>query len=124
MRRLLTWVVLSLLIWSIGCGTAILVGTRQPEPPLIAELHLKDCAMPCWIGITPGVTTFDEAEAKLYGTFGSEITKLPPQYGTSRWYALQLSAGRSWQITFLDATQQTLNGTVPVYSLSLSPDNP
>lgn len=34
-------------------------------PPGISQLHLMDCAPPCWIGIIPGLTTVEDAKAKL-----------------------------------------------------------
>ncbi len=36
-------------------------GNAQPPPDALAQLHLTDCALPCWIGIVPGETRFDEA---------------------------------------------------------------
>src|SRR5215207_2791177 len=38
-----------------------LVGSLQPLPQAMTELHLDECALPCWIGITPGETSFDDA---------------------------------------------------------------
>jgi hypothetical protein len=42
-----------------------LVGSLQPLPQAMTELHLDECALPCWIGITPGKTTFDDALDRL-----------------------------------------------------------
>ena len=53
---------LTLLLTAAITG-ALLIGRAQPLPDRVAVLHLNDmCKLPCWIGITPGVTTFAEAE--------------------------------------------------------------
>jgi hypothetical protein len=51
-----------------GCTMLIMafcgIGSVQSPPAshaLLAELHLADCALPCWLGITPGITRFAEA---------------------------------------------------------------
>jgi hypothetical protein len=109
---------------SIACGAAIVVGTRQPA--LITELHLKDCVMPCWIGIIPGETTFDEGEALLYNTFGSKITKLASPYDRSVYYLLQIDATHFWKISFYNAAPTDTKGSigsVPITDLSLARDN-
>lgn len=41
------------------------VGSLQPLPQAMTELHLDECALPCWIGITPGETTFADALRRL-----------------------------------------------------------
>ncbi len=72
MRRLLmgTFVLISVLTLTIGVSRAI--GHAQPTRPEIALLHLGDsCALPCWIGITPGKTTFEEAIQRIKGVWGS-----------------------------------------------------
>ncbi len=52
-------------------GTRV-VGQAQSIPHSIAQLHLVDCAPPCWIGITPGVTSLDDAKTKLVTTYGGQ----------------------------------------------------
>lgn len=42
-----------------------LLGSLQPLPQAMTELHLTECALPCWLGITPGETTFDDALQRL-----------------------------------------------------------
>jgi len=37
------------------------IGGTQPPPEALQKLHLTDCALPCWIGIIPGKTTFEDA---------------------------------------------------------------
>lgn len=41
------------------------LGSLQPLPQAMSELHLTECALPCWLGIVPGETTFDEALERL-----------------------------------------------------------
>jgi len=41
------------------------IGSTQPLPEAVQALHLTDCALPCWLGITPGETTFDEAVQRI-----------------------------------------------------------
>ncbi len=44
------------------------VGSLQPPPTAMTDLYLTDCALPCWMGITPGQTTFNEALQRLKTT--------------------------------------------------------
>ena len=47
-------------------STAMLIGRAQPLPERVALLHLNDlCKLPCWIGITPGITTVSDAEKRI-----------------------------------------------------------
>ena len=41
------------------------IGSVQPLPEALEALHLTDCKLPCWLGITPGKTTFAEAVQKV-----------------------------------------------------------
>ena len=48
----------------------MLLGRAQPIPDRVAVLHLGDmCALPCWIGITPGKTTLEQAIKRLSSVF-------------------------------------------------------
>lgn len=42
----------------------------QTVPQSIMQLHLLDCASPCWVGIIPGLTTVKEAKAKIRAVYG------------------------------------------------------
>jgi hypothetical protein len=70
MRRLLILQFICTLLFSMLIGAAILIGRQQPQPEHLAMLHLTDCAAPCWIGIVPGVTTMEEAEARIKAVYG------------------------------------------------------
>jgi hypothetical protein len=52
--------------------TGILVGIarQQPADNVVTRLHLKDCKLPCWIGIVPDKTTLDEALKKILNVYG------------------------------------------------------
>src|SRR5215217_3088305 len=60
------------LLLALGAAVtvAILFGHTLPAPEKYALLHLSTCAPPCWSGITPGVTTIDEAKQRLAAIFG------------------------------------------------------
>lgn len=58
------YVPLLVLVWA-----ARALGQSQPEPQSMVQMHLLDCAAPCWMGITPNVTTIAEAKAKLIDIF-------------------------------------------------------
>ncbi len=64
---LLVCAALSTLVWA-----AHLVGQDQAIPNRVAQLHLTDCAPPCWIGITPGMTSIAQAKAKIVATYGGQ----------------------------------------------------
>jgi hypothetical protein len=53
------------------CGARVF-GFEQPFPRSISQLHLRDCAPPCWIGIIPGITSVEEAKARLIATYKSQ----------------------------------------------------
>ena len=69
MRYLLYPFALTLLLTAAITG-ALLIGRAQPLPDRVAVLHLNDmCKLPCWIGITPGVTTLGEAEKLVQSVY-------------------------------------------------------
>jgi hypothetical protein len=43
----------------------VLIAYTRPLPDKVAMYHLDICRPPCWIGITPGITTLKEAEQQL-----------------------------------------------------------
>src|SRR5690349_1498777 len=71
MRRLFTLISALCLIFSVFIGASMLITQVQPLPEHLAMLHLTDCAPPCWIGIMPGVTTFEQARTQLMKTYGN-----------------------------------------------------
>jgi len=63
--RLMRYVIIILCLSLLFIALAFLSGRVQPVPPQVAALHLDVCAPPCWIGITPGVTTLEEAKQRI-----------------------------------------------------------
>ncbi len=53
------------IIFALLIVAARLIGNAQPPPAALRALHLTDCQLPCWLGITPGETTFAEAVQRL-----------------------------------------------------------
>ena len=56
-------------IFTLLTFAARLIGSAQPPPEGLAQLHLTDCQLPCWAGIVPGQTTFDEGTQRLKAVF-------------------------------------------------------
>jgi hypothetical protein len=80
MPRQNVWIALLLFIaLVVAAGAFVAAGYAQPPSRWIALLHLNDCAMPCWIGIKPGVSTVGEALQRLNGTYGGSDFDLVSQ---------------------------------------------
>lgn len=56
----------------IAISAARIVGQTQPASQSIAQLHLLDCAPPCWIGIIPGSTTVENAKTRIRTVYGTQ----------------------------------------------------
>ena len=69
MTRLAALSLLLAAIFSLMIGATMRIGHRQPIPERIQALHLADCSLPCWNGITPGKTSLKEAKARVDATF-------------------------------------------------------
>lgn len=62
MHRCLAYLGALLVIFTVTISGSVLIGHVQPLPEPMAVLHLNEmCALPCWIGITPGKTRLGEA---------------------------------------------------------------
>jgi hypothetical protein len=83
------WVAFTALV-----SAARLVGHGLPESAPVHQLHLSDCALPCWIGIVPGATSASEAMRYLLETFppGDNAHPRLPSSGptTSVWIEMTL----------------------------------
>ena len=79
---------------------ALLIGRAQPIPERVAVLHLGDiCALPCWIGITPGKTTLSEAQGfieKIYGTENS--VSIGRTFNSTRSYTITMKSKKTLSI--------------------------
>jgi len=71
--RLIALILLRLLALSLTFALLIAaargIGSRQPASDILAQLHLTDCALPCWLGIMPGKTTSDEAVRRVTAAY-------------------------------------------------------
>lgn len=65
MRHLFSLIAALILAIILITLAALLIGRAQPIPARVALLHLTDCHLPCWIGIVPGRTKFDDALGKI-----------------------------------------------------------
>src|SRR5664279_2104258 len=65
MRRLTPLPLFLVVIFSIMVGVSMLIGHNQPFPALVERLHLADCALPCWDGIVPGISSAREVEDRI-----------------------------------------------------------
>lgn len=70
MKPLLRMTVGFWLALAIAVFGAALTGRALPTPGGITRLRLAECSPPCWIGITPGVSTVADAKAKILAAFG------------------------------------------------------
>ena len=52
------------------------LGNGEPPATALAPLHLTDCAFPCWMGITPGKTRFDEALQQMNAAFPHSLVSI------------------------------------------------
>ncbi|MEO8608238.1 MAG: hypothetical protein ABI690_10170 [Chloroflexota bacterium] len=66
----------------------MLIGRTQPPPALIRQLHLTDCAMPCWIGITPGTTQAESVNRFVMDTFKSTNSPLSSAVPNYQWFTI------------------------------------
>ncbi len=72
MCRLIAFVFILTSLLTLGLGASLAIGHAQPPRPEVALLHLGDyCALPCWIGITPGKTTFGEGIQRIKEVYGN-----------------------------------------------------
>jgi hypothetical protein len=63
---------------------AVGVGRTQPIPRQIAVLHLDECQPPCWLGILPGKTTFQEAWQSIVSKYDPERYLITEDYDSDR----------------------------------------
>jgi hypothetical protein len=62
------------LVLALSVGFALMVagakawGASHPLPQTVAALRLGECALPCWVGIVPGVTRMEEVQGLVSST--------------------------------------------------------
>ena len=55
---------------------ARMIGSTQPPSPALAQLHLTDCTLPCWLGITPGQTTLVDAVRRVTAAYPKTVPSI------------------------------------------------
>jgi hypothetical protein len=88
MRRLLLSSASLSLLFTLLILIPVWIGRGQPASLLIEQLHLRDCAAPCWIGITPGQTNAEAVNLRLMDTFKSENSELSSSVPQYQWYTI------------------------------------
>src|SRR5579885_752337 len=76
MRRSL---ILTLALWlllSCTVGLVVLSKRSQLISEKVARLHLLDCEIPCWAGITPGSTSMSNIQGILQHHFGNDQLRM------------------------------------------------
>jgi hypothetical protein len=81
MRRWLLFLFFPLTL-GVFSTVAIWIGRQHPLPDRVAMLRLDMCQPPCLIGITPGLTKWDEAQQKIRQIFSEPRYKVLGSDGT------------------------------------------
>jgi hypothetical protein len=64
-RLLLRFAAATLVGFALLIYTVRALGSSQPPPAVLSRLHLTECVLPCWMGITPGATAMRDAAQRL-----------------------------------------------------------
>jgi hypothetical protein len=93
----------SFLIWCLHF--ALIVGVRtltNREPLLIDNLSkVSECQLPCWIGISPGLTSIESAEKLITQTYADSVDTYTLVAKTETGYRVQWSkTGQYFHISF------------------------
>lgn len=64
-RPLLRLILLLSVLFALLIFVSQALGSTQPPPAALAGLRLDECALPCWMGITPGRTEMADAVHRL-----------------------------------------------------------
>ena len=94
-------------------GGALLVGLRQPPSDWAALLKLDECALPCWVGIEPGKTTFIEAEQNVERAFRDSTRYTLEKFGSGGYDIIYNAAGFGLRTNFIgDTSSQSVVSTI------------
>jgi hypothetical protein len=88
MRALFRLMSFLLPLFTLCLMVCILIGRTQPPPALIRQLHLTDCALPCWIGIIPGATQAESVNHRVMDTFNSTNSQLSSSVPAYEWFTI------------------------------------
>ena len=74
MQRLLLWMMITLLLTGFVTSVAIAYGQRQPYQSPLPALGYAVCdGIPCFLGIVPGLTPWQNAKEQLAAFFASNV---------------------------------------------------
>jgi hypothetical protein len=103
------------LSWIITGG--LVLGLRLlPAPPDTSLLERNPCALPCFFGVTPGVTTRDQAEELLSESVG--VTRVSDTLLT---FPLMDNSGRAALVSILSDANRLVE-SVRMSSIDFDPD--
>ncbi len=69
--RLLIFSLIGMFVFTLLIFTAQRIGEAQPLPEALRDLHLTDCTLPCWNGITLGTMQMGVAFQRLTAQYGA-----------------------------------------------------
>lgn len=118
MQKLLNYCFALFAVCAVFVGGARWVGARQPQPAIVEGLRLADCALPCWIGITPGQTTMEEAYRRLVEEFHS--TRTGNNTAGGRFRNLHFFVPVNSPVRALPVTLQTVEDRVALVQLVIT----
>src|SRR5690606_7961956 len=118
MQKLLLYALAIFTVCAFFVGGAQWVGARQPQPALVEGLRLTECALPCWIGITPGQTTMEQAYTRLAEAF--HYTRTGNQIEADRFRNLHFFIPVNSPVRALPVTLHTLEDKVTLVQLVIT----
>jgi hypothetical protein len=112
MRRMV--LIIFLLTGTLTLSLSVVRGIsyRHTPPEFVANLHLSECALPCWNGIMPGETLFPDAIQRIHETYanndqaeiedGIVSPKITLKRGNKPYVVIELYGSKTtvYQITF------------------------
>jgi|GEM_PF-1270915 len=112
----------SIVALALSISAAMLIGRAQPLPERVALLHLNDmCKLPCWIGITPGVTTYDQALAIVRRVYGQRF-EFDDNFGNC-YFDFCIVDRKTQQLKFQVNVSANPNNNKIVGSIDIQPDS-
>lgn len=87
----LAFVLLGVFVLLVSAVHAL--GTFLPPPSGLLQMHLSECALPCWMSIIPGTTTMQQAAQHLStANLGGPMSEAPD--GRSMWGEFEVNGSR------------------------------
>lgn len=118
MQRLLSYALALFSLCVLLIAGARWMGARQPQPPIVEGLRLDDCALPCWIGITPGQTSMEEAYSLMVDAF--QYTRNGNRMEVGRFQNLHFFVPVNSPVRALPVTLHTIEDKVALIQLVIT----